>query len=262
MRPQRQTVRNPWVVLASTSLAVFAVFLDTTILFVAFPSISARVLLDCAVVAVVDPQRLHDRVRRAADPRRPTGGSSRTPPNVPDRRGRCSPSRRCCAASRRRCPSWSLRASCRPSPRQHWCPRRWRSCCRRSLVTRSRSRSRSGVRSAPSPAPPARRWARCVIENLGWRWAFYINLPVGIVSFFLGRRVLPEWRESNPGRLPDPAGVVLLAAGLALAAFGIVQTDEWGWASTRFVVCEARRGRADRAVRAALQQELPIPCST
>ena len=33
--------RSPWVVLISTSLAVFAVFLDTTILFVAFPSISA-----------------------------------------------------------------------------------------------------------------------------------------------------------------------------------------------------------------------------
>src|SRR6476620_5677694 len=35
------TERNPWLVLASTSLAVFAVFLDTTILFVAFPSIRA-----------------------------------------------------------------------------------------------------------------------------------------------------------------------------------------------------------------------------
>src|SRR5215210_7286669 len=34
--------RKPWIVLASTSLAVFAVFLDTTILFVAFPSISAQ----------------------------------------------------------------------------------------------------------------------------------------------------------------------------------------------------------------------------
>ena len=34
-------VRSPWVVLASTSLAVFAVFLDTTILFVAFPAIGA-----------------------------------------------------------------------------------------------------------------------------------------------------------------------------------------------------------------------------
>src|SRR6476620_10983716 len=37
MKPER----NPWVVLGSTSLAVFAVFLDTTILFVAFPSIRA-----------------------------------------------------------------------------------------------------------------------------------------------------------------------------------------------------------------------------
>lgn len=31
---------NPWIVLTSTSFAVFTVFLDTTILFVAFPSIS------------------------------------------------------------------------------------------------------------------------------------------------------------------------------------------------------------------------------
>ena len=33
--------RNPWVVLTSTSLAVFAVFLDTTIGFVSFPAINA-----------------------------------------------------------------------------------------------------------------------------------------------------------------------------------------------------------------------------
>ena len=36
---QQRPARGPWIVLASTSLAVFAVFLDTTILFVAFPSI-------------------------------------------------------------------------------------------------------------------------------------------------------------------------------------------------------------------------------
>jgi MFS family permease len=55
------------------------------------------------------------------------------------------------------------------------------------------------------------------------------------VSFLLARRVLPEWRESNPGRLPDPASIVLLAGGLALTAFAIVQTDEWGWASGKFI---------------------------
>jgi hypothetical protein len=30
----------------------------------------------------------------------------------------------------------------------------------------------------------------------------------------------------------------MLTAGLALAAYGIVQTDDWGWASSRFAVCE------------------------
>ena len=54
-----------------------------------------------------------------------------------------------------------------------------------------------------------------VVSNLSWRWAFFINLPVGIVSFFLGRAVLPEGREAHPGRLPDPLGVALLAAGIA-----------------------------------------------
>lgn len=81
-----------------------------------------------------------------------------------------------------------------------------------------------------------------VVENLGWRWAFFINLPVGIVSWFLGRRVLHEGRESNPGRLPDPLTIVLLIAGLALTAFGIVETSRWGWADTRFVTVEVAAG--------------------
>ena len=38
---QTTTTRSPWTVLVSTSLAIFAVFLDTTILFVAFPAIRA-----------------------------------------------------------------------------------------------------------------------------------------------------------------------------------------------------------------------------
>ncbi len=74
-----------------------------------------------------------------------------------------------------------------------------------------------------------------VVENFGWRWAFFINVPVGIVSFVMGRRVLPEGREANPGRLPDPLGVVLLATGLALLAYAIVKTADWGWMSVEFV---------------------------
>src|SRR3712207_4954882 len=78
-----------------------------------------------------------------------------------------------------------------------------------------------------------------VVSNLSWRWAFYMNLPVGLVSFFLGRAVLPEGREAHPGKLPDPAGVVLLAGGIGLVTYAIVETDTWGWGSARFAVVAA-----------------------
>ncbi|MBA3540829.1 MAG: MFS transporter, partial [Deltaproteobacteria bacterium] len=66
-----------------------------------------------------------------------------------------------------------------------------------------------------------------VIEHVGWRWAFYINVPVGILSRALGRRVLTEGREANPGRFPDVASIVLLIGSIAALAFGIVQTLVW-----------------------------------
>jgi MFS family permease len=51
--------------------------------------------------------------------------------------------------------------------------------------------------------------------------------------------VLPEGREAHPGRLPDPVGIALLVGGLALAAYAIVETDDWGWLSLPFVAAMA-----------------------
>jgi EmrB/QacA subfamily drug resistance transporter len=72
-----------------------------------------------------------------------------------------------------------------------------------------------------------------VVSNFGWRWAFFINLPVGIVSVLLARRVLPEGREANPGPLPDPVGLLLLGGGVAAVTLSLVKSAEWGWGSTR-----------------------------
>jgi MFS family permease len=47
--------------------------------------------------------------------------------------------------------------------------------------------------------------------------------------------VLPEGREAAHGRLPDPLGVLLLGGGMALLAYAIVKTDDWGWTSATFV---------------------------
>ena len=87
-----------------------------------------------------------------------------------------------------------------------------------------------------------------VVSNLSWRWAFFINLPVGIVSFFLGRAVLPEGREAHPGRLPDPLGVVVLAAGIALVTYAIVRDRLLGLGQHPLRRDPGRRRPAARAV--------------
>jgi MFS family permease len=75
-----------------------------------------------------------------------------------------------------------------------------------------------------------------IVEGVGWRWAFFVNLPVGAISFLLARRVLPEGKEADPGRLPDLGGAALLVSGMSLLALGIVQSDDWGWSSAPTVL--------------------------
>ena len=90
--------------------------------------------------------------------------------------------------------------------------------------------------SAGAAGPPL---GALLVGHLSWRWAFFINLPVGIVSFLLGRHVLHESREATAGRLPDPLTVGLLALGMASFTLAIVQTDEWGWVGARTIAALA-----------------------
>jgi EmrB/QacA subfamily drug resistance transporter len=73
-----------------------------------------------------------------------------------------------------------------------------------------------------------------VVESVGWRWVFVLNLPIGILTVVAGRRVLVESRDpSTP--LPAPVGVALIIAASGLVALGLVQSGEWGWADPRTV---------------------------
>src|SRR5262249_51962153 len=68
-----------------------------------------------------------------------------------------------------------------------------------------------------------------LIQSLGWRSAFYINLPIGLLASVLGRRLLRESRDITARALPDFVGVVLLMAAVGLVTLGIVASETWGW---------------------------------
>ncbi|WP_329177560.1 DHA2 family efflux MFS transporter permease subunit [Streptomyces decoyicus] len=67
-------------------------------------------------------------------------------------------------------------------------------------------------------------------EYLSWRWVLLINVPVGALVLAGAALWLTESRQGAVRRLDVP-GAVLVTAGLALVAYGIVQTETDGWRS-------------------------------
>ncbi|MFD8962343.1 MFS transporter, partial [Streptomyces anulatus] len=74
------------------------------------------------------------------------------------------------------------------------------------------------VRLPPPPGP-----------DHGWRWVFYVNLPLGAVCLLLAHRLLPD--TPSAGRVRprdlDPVGVALLGAGVLALLLPFVQAQQW-----------------------------------
>ncbi|MDQ8701303.1 MFS transporter [Streptomyces sp. LHD-70] len=65
-------------------------------------------------------------------------------------------------------------------------------------------------------------------DLLSWRWVLLINVPIGALVIVAGAVWLSESRSGQARRLDLP-GAVLVTAGLATLAYGIVQTEVEGW---------------------------------
>ncbi|HKT43798.1 MAG TPA: MFS transporter, partial [Gaiellaceae bacterium] len=71
-------------------------------------------------------------------------------------------------------------------------------------------------------------------EWAGWRWIFFVNLPIGAVCLFFGSRVLHESRDEGHGGIDWP-GQISLSAGLFALVLGLLRGNDWGWSSGRVV---------------------------
>ncbi|MEA2299193.1 MAG: hypothetical protein QOF77_2129 [Solirubrobacteraceae bacterium] len=66
---------------------------------------------------------------------------------------------------------------------------------------------------------------------LSWHWIFFVNLPIGVVTFCLGRTLIPAGSAIGLADGVDWLGSLLVTASLMTAVYAIVQATGHGWAS-------------------------------
>jgi EmrB/QacA subfamily drug resistance transporter len=68
-----------------------------------------------------------------------------------------------------------------------------------------------------------------LVDTLGWRSLFFLNIPFTLITVFVGQKLLKESRDPNAQRKVDYLSAVLGFSGVALVVLGISQSEVWGW---------------------------------
>jgi EmrB/QacA subfamily drug resistance transporter len=79
-------------------------------------------------------------------------------------------------------------------------------------------------------------------EGPGWRWVFFVNLPVCLGVLRATFRLVENDGRRAPGRGFDVRGALLVTAGMLLLVYTIVKAPEVGWGSARSVLGLAGAG--------------------
>jgi EmrB/QacA subfamily drug resistance transporter len=77
-----------------------------------------------------------------------------------------------------------------------------------------------------------------LIELVGWRAIFWVNLPIGLITVGATAIFIPESRSAHPRRF-DPVGQVAMLAMLGSATFAIIEAPRKGWLAGPTLGCLA-----------------------
>jgi EmrB/QacA subfamily drug resistance transporter len=70
-------------------------------------------------------------------------------------------------------------------------------------------------------------------EAISWHWIFFVNLPIGAVTYILGRALIAENEGIGFGEGVDWLGSILITAGSIAGIYALIKIPEWGWTGGR-----------------------------
>jgi DHA2 family multidrug resistance protein len=76
-----------------------------------------------------------------------------------------------------------------------------------------------------------------LVTNVGWRWIFFVNVPIGIVAILLAFLVLPKDDPAERQKTPvDWLGIALLAVGIGSFQAFLEQGNDEDWFSSKLII--------------------------
>ncbi|MEO3785189.1 DHA2 family efflux MFS transporter permease subunit [Actinocorallia sp. B10E7] len=94
-------------------------------------------------------------------------------------------------------------------------------------------------------------------DTVGWRWVFFVNVPIGLAALLFGLLTLPDHRGRRTGRF-DFAGFVLAGAGFAGVMYALSEGSALGWGSPETLV-PAAGGLVMLALLVRVESRKPDP---
>ena len=68
-----------------------------------------------------------------------------------------------------------------------------------------------------------------LIDQLGWEWVFFVNVPITVAALAAAPFTIRESRADAAGRSFDVAGAVLATAGVSAVVLGVIRSEPLGW---------------------------------
>jgi EmrB/QacA subfamily drug resistance transporter len=72
-----------------------------------------------------------------------------------------------------------------------------------------------------------------LVQYVNWQAIFFVNIPIGIVAFLVGTRVVRESYDTTAARSVDYLGVATLTPSIFALTLALIEGQGWGWASGR-----------------------------
>src|SRR5213080_1671665 len=74
-----------------------------------------------------------------------------------------------------------------------------------------------------------------IVDNIGWNWIFFVNVPVGVLGIVVSQFFIDESRDTSHEQSVDFPGLLTSGGGLFALSYALIEGNQRGWGSAEIL---------------------------